>query len=239
MAKSHKCTAMMLFNLAEPDWISVPCNQSLLSNILCYHKEVENKSYRQRESITDYSYCLSDHLITHQICHCFIWFNANITANPYKMYAAKPKNIKTIQNWKHLINAISLTNDYPSLLIENNMTTISVITLQRILEKLHYRNETASICKARGFNACYYNKYGLSIRPHMFHCRKGGYISSEYTCDSIIDCPNDKCDEEFCICYRPLRNQAFNESKICKTIFFGKKKNGLFNPLLYDHNRSL
>ena len=34
--KSHKCTIMLLFNLAEPDWISTSSDEKLFNYILCY-----------------------------------------------------------------------------------------------------------------------------------------------------------------------------------------------------------
>ena len=36
MDKSHRCTLMLLFNWAEPDWITISCDQKLLTRILCY-----------------------------------------------------------------------------------------------------------------------------------------------------------------------------------------------------------
>ena len=48
------------------------------------------------------------------------------------------------------------------------------------------------------------------------------WSDDDHVCDGVIDCPNDKSDEEKCTCY----NQNINESSsaVCKITYPGKRK---------------
>ena len=84
---------MLLYNLAEPDWISVPCNKRLLSHTLCYLKKEDHGLLNNTQHLADYSYCLINHLILKQKCHIFIWisnFNSSDCSDLCTSFEALP-----------------------------------------------------------------------------------------------------------------------------------------------------
>ena len=58
--------------------------------------------------------------------------------------------------------------------------------------------------------------FGQSMTPSQT------WSDDDHVCDGVIDCPNDKSDEEKCTCY----NQNINESSsaVCKITYPGKRK---------------
>ena len=82
MKKSHKCTLMLLFNLAKPDWISMPCDKKLLSHVVCYvPKYGHQTSVENVQNVKDYNFCSPDHLAMKQNCYAFLWLNKMDSAN--------------------------------------------------------------------------------------------------------------------------------------------------------------
>ena len=84
------CTLLLLLNLAEPDWISVPCNLSILHNAICQfssykisNKEVINPSKR---------FCSKNSLIMNSTCFFFNW----ILQKPNNKQIGKRKIVKIL-----------------------------------------------------------------------------------------------------------------------------------------------
>ena len=130
MVKNYKYTVMLLFNLAEPDWISVPCNQKLLFHYFCYMPKVEAFSHLQNVQY----YCSPDYILIQNTCTAFFWYeNLNLLKNVYKIFKTKtmPLNKITITILKQIIDPLPLTFDFPKFLFHKNANTTNVINLQR------------------------------------------------------------------------------------------------------------
>ena len=89
VVKSHKCTAMLMFNLAESDWISVPCDKKLLKHVVCYLQSDRHghhiTNHFNMENVEDYSLCSSDDILLQNKCHTFLWFMGKITQEAFTM----------------------------------------------------------------------------------------------------------------------------------------------------------
>ena len=223
METSHKCTKMLIYNLAEPDWISVPCDESSLSHNLCHLKKDDHALLHKTPNMTDYSYCLINHIILQKKCYIFIWFNSFYSSYLCTNFDALPGNMSSVKYLKKLFLSISAISDYPPIIINNDVDTVHVIKFNKFLNKLNYRNENIVKHQANGYFVCYYNKHDISGGTNLFHCTNGGYILSENICDSVIDCPNNKSDEEFCTCYNYSTSNA-TSNMMCKILFFAQKK---------------
>ena len=60
---------------------------------------------------------------------------------------------------------------------------------------------------------------------NIFLCTNGGYISFKYVCDSKVDCPNDRSDEDSCECLKQAdfeRNMKFSCKSLSLHIGFEK-----------------
>ena len=36
------CVAMLITNLAKPEWITINCDENLTTDVMCYHEDVKN-----------------------------------------------------------------------------------------------------------------------------------------------------------------------------------------------------
>ena len=108
---------MFLFNIAEPDWISVDCDQKLPTHILCYvQPQNHSKSDTNVRNMRDYSLCLPHDIIIHVDCQTFIWFHRkNTSKHICKGLEAMPVTLKATAHLKETFIAISLQSIYPLL----------------------------------------------------------------------------------------------------------------------------
>lgn len=67
---SSQCSMLLLINLAEPEWISVPCEESMLSDVFC----MTNKNLTRHKFHTNQIFCDPSQLIVNKICLSFVWF---------------------------------------------------------------------------------------------------------------------------------------------------------------------
>ena len=219
IADTHKCTVMFLFNLAEQDWLSIPCDKKPLCHVICH---VENATYGNKElrnintdQVKDYSFCSRDSMLFQNYCHVFNWLNKiDNDTKLCKINKARPVGLETVLSYNELFQSLSLENKFPPLLVPYCTTTAHKVTFQRILSKLNFIINHVKISQARGFYPCLYNKVNIIIGLNLYQCKHGGYILSENVCDGIADCPNDKSDEEI------TANNSYCDSvsKTCSTL---------------------
>ena len=229
MEASPKCTVMLLFNLAEPDWISVPCDKKRLYHTLCFIQDTNsendnNKTSEYLQNTNNYSACSKDHIIIQEVCYAFVWFDGiNNTRNICTQFNGNPVDMTLINSIKTIFIAISLVTQFPSLIIQKSSNTAYEITFKRLFSTVHYRYQSANISPTRGFYPCQYDKVYIYTGINLFNCTNGGHILSEYICDGISDCPNDDSDENFCNC----DNNSLNPKNLnmCKSMKFGLVKN--------------
>ena len=222
MAMLHKCTVMFLLDLAKSDWMSIPCDQKLLCSVVCY-KNRPKRDHTQKSQTDNGGHliCSADHVIIQETCHIFLWLNAmNSTKNTCKQFNSVPVHINRLNLLKQVLDAFSLENQFPPLLMENDTETVYVVKFQRFMTKLEYRYYSVPLSQARGFYVCNYEKFSISIGINLFYCTKGEYISSEYLCDGVLDCSNSM-DEDNCTCPHNLHHSGYIS---CKIITFGKMK---------------
>ena len=65
---------MLLFNLAEPDWISVACAEQMMCHVVCYVQNTINHN-AIIENVKYYLMCLSQDIIVQKSCQFFLWIN--------------------------------------------------------------------------------------------------------------------------------------------------------------------
>ena len=212
MSKNKTCTVMLLFNLAKPDWISITCDNKILNHIFCYlyqgNVANHNSSSINIQNTKDHTICSKFHMLYKQICVNFYWVdNTNnsrnacikhIQMNTYKELKGKPVNMTIITFLEQIFDATFLKYDYPSVLIDNGGNTMKMVKFQRFWNKLNFKKKTVPNYEAKWFYLCQYNRPYIPIGIILFCCKAGRYILMKSICDEIIDCPNDKSDEESC-----------------------------------------
>ncbi len=229
MNRSHKCTVMLLFNLAEPDWISVHCRHKLLHHTLCFAQDYHTESKENNAQNTiDYSYCLSGDISTGNSCLSFIW-SQKTHRTPYlnmkhKDPSTKGKSAKLadVDNFQHIFDGVSLEKQFPPLVLETDTGHIYSVKFERFISQLNYKYGMVSPSQASGFLVWHYKHLQIIIGTNLFSCTSGGYIIPEQVSDDVADCPNDNSDEQNCICYNT--NQSAMSPQVCRQTFDGKEK---------------
>ena len=66
-----KCYMMSMHNLAEPDWISIHCNQSLLTQLVCIKDVIlENSTFNPKDTFLQNKYtCDSNAILVYDMCY--------------------------------------------------------------------------------------------------------------------------------------------------------------------------
>ncbi len=97
--KNFSCTAMLLDNLAKPEWIPVDCNERLAEMVLCTSRQ--NLSHLEKTiQVEGGLYCEKKNILKNSTCYSFDWQERS---------ASKQRsNVSNIDMWKFLFDAVSL-----------------------------------------------------------------------------------------------------------------------------------
>ena len=119
-SKSHQCVVMLLTNLAEPQWVSIPCEEDLLPVGVCViHNNnltdnmPEANSLNVRNTKNRY-FCLENYTMINNTCYALIW-DKIVNTNHYPH-----SNKKTLSIFMYLYNSIALKKLYPLVFGEDN-----------------------------------------------------------------------------------------------------------------------
>ena len=206
---------MLLSNLAEPNWISVPCEQKLLHFIFC---SFEENVFKVKRNISMEEYiCNLESIIVKNKCFMFVWYKKDVS----KRACRKGILIKQFRWFYHIFNAVSSGNSIPEIVIQNG-TGVTIIKVQHYFNRLTFKYYSSTNSTIKGYEIFNAVKTRINDGINIFTCSHGGYILSEYVCDEFPDCPNDKSDEDFCVCKTNV-SKTFQRN-FCKEIFEPKKK---------------
>ena len=200
---TNYCTLMLLSNLREPDWISTSCNERLLAFTVCRKMATTKGKYKiSKYKFASLYLCKSDHIIVNGKCYSFLWREFwNMTGQVCKYFKARGISMNEFTSFSHIFDAVSSVNMFPSFVIQKlSKKTIQVIHIHKLFNQVRFTAVQPNISEASGHVICNFNKIKTFIGINLFKCSKGGYIHHRYVCDGITDCPNDRIDEEFCIC---------------------------------------
>ena len=117
-----------MLNLAEPDWISIHCNQQLLTQLVCIKDVIlENSTFNPKDTFLQNKYtCASNAILVYDMCYVFHWVS-NINSPEYlNKYSAVD-----IMKFKHIFEAIALESKYLSAFVKKKNSMFSTVTFVR------------------------------------------------------------------------------------------------------------
>ena len=99
------CVAMLITNLAKPEWITINCDEKLTTDVMCYHEDIKHST-----TITDLSASVTTFnancIIKNDKCFVFHWVKRNhIKIQDDKLL----KTLSDIESFTFLFDAISVT----------------------------------------------------------------------------------------------------------------------------------
>ena len=198
---NRSCTLMLLSNLREPDWISVPCDKKLVNTVICkIQKETKDRLIIDNLISSEFHLCQLNTILVNVKCYAFLWGSyRNMSGQFCSDYKARGVSSTDITHIYNILNAVSSVNMFPMLFLQNKGSQI-IIQIYKLFGKLRLHHVSVQNSTLDGFYICTFHQKKIIIGINMFHCQKGGYILHKYTCDGIKDCPNDNSDELSCIC---------------------------------------
>ena len=219
-SKTQLCTLMLLSNLAEPNWILIPCSKKLLNFIMCVRKtSLMNKYDVNENDLKETFKCRLFHVVVNKKCYIILYETSPVNRKGLcKNMDSKPLRENEMEDFNHIFDNVLIEGTYINIFVENDTNFMFVVKIQKFFGLLSTRKNTIEK-NSDGYHICNFEKIKLTIGLNMYHCKKGGYILTYYICDGIDDCPNDNSDEEYCICVnRTLRRQH----DLCQVIYLGQ-----------------
>lgn len=191
---THKCFVMMLTNLAEPDWVTVPCEVKMLHLVFCDMLRIRHVLDNiTRELVQQHQVCSDKAFLQWNACYAIFWAH-NGTLQ---------KNLCEPTNWTAIISLVTslvhaVSETLPPVIFNRNCTSGKVcrITKQKYMKLRSTSYESA----AEGFLVLPEHKRNLSVESNIYKCKAGGAVSCVFLCDEKVDCPFDSSDEEHCVC---------------------------------------
>ena len=189
----YKCTLMILKNLLKPEWITVPCYDELVGDIMCMVKrktDTQNKILMHFESIIYEKFCI----LIQKKCYTFTWMPAMNAFQINKGNLAETSNIK---KYKPIFNAV--TEQVPPILDKSFKYIIKYRVISNIflMEKKYLHNKKMNVLVIQKTLGTSY-KINENI---IFRCNSGTLLSNIYVCDGKLDCPGVYPNDELnCTC---------------------------------------
>ncbi len=220
------CGLMLLTNMAEPQWIYVPCDQRILSAVVCFQPMARTNTSQNYLSLEKVEMCHRHHLTKHSTCLLFLWFSTN-TSHSVKHLCRKQESttisLTDISQFVFLFVAVAVEMP-PFLFTDRNIPASwsGTFKYKRYSDSVHYVYLNTSQA-AHGIQICKTEKVSLLLESYLFKCSNYGvYISVLHVCDAIADCPGDQSDEQFCLCKEPGTTTL--SSYPCKSVVLENNK---------------
>ena len=210
----RRCGAILLYNLAEVEWITVDCNEPLGYQGFCV---VSHRNITSERSPSIYQLDLkvtnSKCIIRNDTCFLFIWLNTSermsIKQDSY------PTNFQNVQLFQFLFDAIG--TKFPPIFIEDAK---QIVTYEKFANVYNYKKHIVPDSLLEAFAIYTQKSTKYFIGGNLFKCNNSVHISVFYICDDIIDCPGEsRTDEIKCQC-----NTTQHYSPSCKYILDGKRE---------------
>ncbi len=198
------CGALFLPSLAEPEWLTVPCEaDSLAMELVCQVDQNQNKSRDilanvTREKIVHERSCV----LNDSTCYVFVWI---LIDNPHLFQINRKQQVlNNVETFQYLFDAVS--SKFPPIFAVDFKTSF---TFKRYFTTYKYMVDTTRD-HATGIVVFAEKGSKAIIGLNLFQCADQSFISMQYICDGQADCLS-KTDERGCHC-----NKAEEYSGKCK-----------------------
>ena len=126
-----------------------------------------------------------------------------------------PESSNMFAGFHHIFDFILTENKELSILLETSSNKyLHLLSLYRYLDVIVYKQIVYPSDAVDGFHLLQLEKFKLELKTLLLRCKREGFILVDYTCDLLIDCLNEKSDEENCKCYNGSRKNHCKEIQI-------------------------
>ena len=199
VTNNRACTIMLLMNLAEPDWLFIPCKKKILYCIVCAHKSHLKYHLLNYKSLNG-KHCGTLDAIILDACYAFVWQEKlSVQLNFCEHAKGKTSYLAEFKQFKHFFKTFPIGVKTPVIVLKHSSNII--IATEVVFDTFNIPTITktnTTRMKSQGYHVCHLNKFYAVTDSVTYTCAKGGHISLRYVCDQTIDCPKDNSDEQNC-----------------------------------------
>ena len=207
-ALNKSCTAMLIKNLAEPEWVSVGCDGDLVPDVLCMAGKIPNF---HNSSAVELEYaCSIDSIVLENKCLLLLAWQYKGGLKQHCPDKIELFNEIDPDMFMNLANSINVA--FPPI-IASNLTEF--ILCRKYLQKVNCKRKPVELLPEPGMIVCHKSKI-LIAKKNLFNCAEGEYVSQFFVCDGTVQCKN-MFDEVNCKCNKTSQDSD-DESQHCSLV---------------------
>ncbi len=201
---NQNCTLMLLTNVAQPEWISVSCNEKLLSHVFCVQESARGPNIDLSVGVANIFHlktCSHSVILLENKCHIFLWKSTSTgrhIISQQEQISISSITLATLVDMDKLKDCfLSVHAEIPLFLtcIEPSKAVVLKCKKHIALVLCHTSDFLSHL---EGFMVFKEIEKIITIGENMFECSDGGYVLSMFRCDGAINCANDASDEHGC-----------------------------------------
>ncbi len=243
LQESHRCTILLLTSLSQPQWVSINCNETLLSTVACFKSKFFKISVQPTFQPGNKS-CEFLSFFVDGKCIQMFWLahhNTTLSCPTTRLKQLRYDGSYFSKLWH---NAISATNIKILTFVSNsNEKHLVATTFQKEWTQTNIQVHTKSEkleCIEFAWTLCFSLPFSVPKNQYIFfQCSTRQIISTAFLCDGFSDCNNNSsfkgCDEAFCIDQIATGIMYKNTFPNCSPLFFMAKNRACLSFL--SHNQ--
>ncbi len=210
------CVALMLTNLAQPEWITIDCDRSLSAHVVCavpdrqnapfQKKKKENALYKQGLVSCDPS-CI----LFNDTCFLFLWLTDETKHSLEKKHIRTDDlslklNLTGFKLFDFVFDAVRVR--FPPILSSDLLNSIWINkfkqsnTFMKASSVYHINLYPTNTQAFKGFYITTEQELLFRTGANIFKCQRS-FVSQMDVCDQTADCPDIyRADEAECVCHK-------------------------------------
>ena len=207
---NSSCVAILLSNLADPEWITINCNEPMTTDVVCYFEHI---NYKKKPTVINIVSDTKIHetacVLINNTCYLFKWIGQNYK----KQLQNIVNNVSDVKIFQHLYDAVDVL--FPPILSRNLDFKISYIRYGVTYE---FKETKITQEAPEGLIISKNDPHDFHMGGNIFNCSMKFFISFKFVCDGKYDCGGyNSADEIDCHC------QSFSPK--CKYLGTNLKEN--------------
>ncbi len=184
------CTAMVLNNLAEPQWVPVMCNNSLAQVVFCQiEKDTRFQPLPQSHKMFQGSNlsCNKNTLLLNELCVSFEWCTV-LTASKLSLQLKQFHDATGLQT---VFYAVS--EPFPPYFLKNHSC---IVTFSKCSRTFRLQEDLVMADSVEAFYVHTTNVKRHTRPGNVYQCSGGEFISAIFVCDGKKQCSSEDQEEE-------------------------------------------
>ena len=190
------CTMLLVLNLAEPQWVQMPCSQRLLHTVICSKRRKQEVNILPQIHKLD---CPKYAILIQSTCYIFLKLSSAVdvyktSIQSCSRYSMVPSIIRNISLFQTIFTAIELKTLFLLSIHPLNLDRMNLFTFEKFWMKIDRKKiiidslpdgDVYHICERPTGENHNTAKYG-----NIVQCRNGGFVSSYYFRSIDKECEN-------------------------------------------------